>query len=118
MSLKITKDCINCGACELECPNKAIYEGGKKWQLSEGTSIKEKFILNKKNKKVFKYKKYYPIKKNIYYIVKEKCTECIGFYKNPKCASVCPINCCIKDNNYYETKEELIKKKKKLHNIK
>jgi ferredoxin len=23
----ITSDCINCGACEPECPNKAISEG-------------------------------------------------------------------------------------------
>lgn len=27
MSLTITDDCINCGACETECPNKAISQG-------------------------------------------------------------------------------------------
>jgi ferredoxin len=27
MSYKITEDCISCGACESECPNKAISEG-------------------------------------------------------------------------------------------
>ena len=27
MSTKITEDCINCGACEPECPNGAISEG-------------------------------------------------------------------------------------------
>jgi ferredoxin len=27
MALKITKDCTNCGACETECPNFAIFEG-------------------------------------------------------------------------------------------
>ncbi|WGH27698.1 MAG: 4Fe-4S dicluster domain-containing protein [Candidatus Shikimatogenerans bostrichidophilus] len=116
MSLKITKNCINCGACEIECPNKAIYEGGKKWKLSEGTYIKNKFIINKNKKKIFKNKKYKPIKNSIYYIVKEKCTECIGFYKNPQCALVCPVDCCIKDNNYIENYKELIKKKKILHN--
>ena len=26
MAIKITDDCINCGACEPECPNNAIYE--------------------------------------------------------------------------------------------
>ncbi|MGW1596814.1 YfhL family 4Fe-4S dicluster ferredoxin [Streptomyces sp. NPDC002343] len=26
-AIKITEDCINCGACEPECPNKAIKEG-------------------------------------------------------------------------------------------
>ncbi len=29
----ITEECINCGACEPECPNTAIYEGGAAWQL-------------------------------------------------------------------------------------
>jgi len=27
MALKITEDCISCGACEPECPNEAISEG-------------------------------------------------------------------------------------------
>jgi ferredoxin len=27
MSTHITTDCINCGACEPECPNEAISEG-------------------------------------------------------------------------------------------
>ncbi len=27
MALKITEECINCGACEPECPNTAISQG-------------------------------------------------------------------------------------------
>jgi ferredoxin len=27
MAYKISEDCISCGACESECPNKAIKEG-------------------------------------------------------------------------------------------
>jgi len=27
MAYKITEECISCGACEAECPNKAIKEG-------------------------------------------------------------------------------------------
>ncbi len=27
MATRITDDCINCGACEPECPNDAIYRG-------------------------------------------------------------------------------------------
>ncbi len=27
MALKITEECINCGACEPECPNTAIAQG-------------------------------------------------------------------------------------------
>ena len=39
MAIKITDECINCGACEPECPNNAIYEGGMEWQFSDGTSL-------------------------------------------------------------------------------
>jgi len=28
MSMKITAECINCGACEPVCPRNAIAEGG------------------------------------------------------------------------------------------
>jgi ferredoxin len=27
MAYYITEDCVNCGACEPECPNQAITEG-------------------------------------------------------------------------------------------
>ncbi|MDH3004887.1 MAG: 4Fe-4S dicluster domain-containing protein [Candidatus Shikimatogenerans sp. JK-2022] len=116
MSLKITNECINCGACELECPNKAIYPGGVKWSINEGTNLKKNF--NYKGKIFYKKKKYKPLSKDIFYIVKEKCTECIGFYKYPQCASVCPVNCCVKDLKNKESKKDLILKKKILHNEK
>ena len=40
MAIMITDECINCGACEPECPNNAIYEGGAEWKYSDGTSLK------------------------------------------------------------------------------
>ena len=40
MAIKITDECINCGACEPECPNTAIYEGGIEWNWSGGTELK------------------------------------------------------------------------------
>ena len=40
MAITITDECINCGACEPECPNNAIYEGGAEWKYSDGTSLK------------------------------------------------------------------------------
>ena len=40
MAIIITDECINCGACEPECPNNAIYEGGLEWKFSDGTSLK------------------------------------------------------------------------------
>ena len=39
MAIMITDECINCGACEPECPNNAIYEGGVEWKYSEGTGL-------------------------------------------------------------------------------
>ena len=41
MAIMITDECINCGACEPECPNTAIYEGGVEWTWSGGTSLKQ-----------------------------------------------------------------------------
>ena len=41
MAIKITDECINCGACEPECPNNAIYESGVGWKYADGTSLKE-----------------------------------------------------------------------------
>ena len=40
MAIKITDECINCGACEPECPNTAIYEG-QKWTWAGGTKLTE-----------------------------------------------------------------------------
>ncbi len=33
MAYKITDDCISCGACEAECPNKAISEGETSYKI-------------------------------------------------------------------------------------
>ena len=37
MAIKISDEFINCGACEPECPNNAIYESGVAWKYSDGT---------------------------------------------------------------------------------
>jgi len=56
-----------------------------------------------------------PVSDEFYFIVPEKCTECKGFHDEPQCASVCPVDCCIDDENHAETEEELLKKKAWLH---
>ena len=33
MAFQITEDCIICGACESECPNKAISEGDTTYKI-------------------------------------------------------------------------------------
>ncbi|ACX84095.1 4Fe-4S ferredoxin, iron-sulfur binding protein [Blattabacterium sp. (Periplaneta americana) str. BPLAN] len=113
MSIKITEECINCGACESECPNHAIYEGGKVWKMSDGTSLwKKKMSEDFFVDPIFPQK---PKKKDIYFIVEEKCTECVGFYEEPQCVTICPVNCCVLDDSHVESKEDLLKKKNFLH---
>ncbi len=52
---------------------------------------------------------------DIYVISPDLCSECHGFYDSPQCASVCPVDCCIPDDNHKETKEQLEAKAKKIH---
>ncbi len=50
-----------------------------------------------------------------YVIDPNKCTECVGFHDEPQCASVCPVEACVKDPDHVETKDQLLAKKKQLH---
>lgn len=110
MAIKITDECINCGACEIKCPNKAIYEGGKEWSFSYGNNS-SKFRRND-GQIVGSNDNQIPLTENFFYIVPEKCTECIGFHAEPQCISVCPIDCCVNDENNHETLDVLLNKKK------
>jgi len=90
MALKIIDTCINCGVCEPECPNKSIYGAGTEWELFEKT--------------------HEPLSNDFYYIVPEKCTECVGFHDEPQCVAVCPVDACVLDEKYPETKDQLLAK--------
>ena len=95
MATVITSECINCGACEPECPNTAIYAGGVPWELNGATNP--------------------AIAQDIFYIVPSKCTECVGFYDHEACAAVCPVDCCIPDPNIPETEAVLLARARQLH---
>ncbi len=95
MALLINEDCINCGACEPECPNKAIYAGG------------EEYELNGQN--------FPALSEEYYYVVADKCTECVGFHDEKQCVAVCPVDCCVDDPAHVESKEQLLAKAKNLH---
>lgn len=114
MAIIITDECINCGACEPECPNNAIYEGGAEWRFSDGTSLKGA-IERMDGSSIDADAAQEPVKMDIYYIVSDKCTECVGFHDEPQCASVCPVDCCVDDENVRESKEDLLAKKSKMH---
>lgn len=114
MAIKITEECINCGACEPECPNNAIYEGGAEWRFSDGTSVKGSFTMLD-GTSVDADAPQTPKANDIYYIVTDKCTECVGFHDEPQCAAVCPVDCCVDDPDFRESKEVLMGKKDKMH---
>lgn len=114
MAIKITEECINCGACEPECPNNAIYEGGVEWAMADGTTVKGDYALMN-GSSVSADAKNAPIAVDVYFISPDKCTECQGFHDEPQCAAVCPVDCCVPDEAYRETVDELLAKKEKLH---
>lgn len=114
MAIKITEECINCGACEPECPNNAIYEGGAEWRFSDGTSLKG-MVSRMDGSSIDADAAQTPKAMDIYYIVTDKCTECVGFHDEPQCASVCPVDCCVDDPDFRETPEALTAKKEKMH---
>ena len=93
MSLKITDECINCGACQPECPNEAVYAGGEDYEVN-GKSVPA-------------------LSQDFYYVAPEKCTECVVFHDEPMCTSVCPTDACVKDK--VESPEALLEKAKALH---
>ena len=95
MATMITSECINCGACEPECPNTAIYQGGVEWDFNGA--------------------KHPAIADGIFYIVPEKCTECVGFYDHEACAAVCPVDCCVPNPDIVESEAVLIARAQQLH---
>lgn len=114
MAIKITDECINCGACEAECPNTAIYEGGVEWSFAEGTELAG-MVHQKNGASVEANDDQEPVSYDFYYIATDKCTECKGFHEEPQCAAVCPVECCVPDEEHVETEEELLSKKAFLH---
>ncbi|MEZ5002767.1 MAG: 4Fe-4S binding protein [Chitinophagales bacterium] len=114
MAIIITDECINCGACEPECPNNAIYEGGVEWAMADGTGVKSDYQLHN-GKMVGSDELQTPVSDDLYYIVVDKCTECVGWHEEPQCAAVCPVDCCVPDPDHEETEEQLLNKKSRMH---
>ena len=115
MAIIITDECINCGACEPECPNTAIYEGADDWKYADGTDLSGNIVLpNGKSANADEDQE--PVSDEIYYIVADKCTECKGFHEEPQCAAVCPVDCCVPDEDNVESEEVLLEKQAFMHN--
>src|SRR5690606_30879433 len=97
-----------------ECPNNAIYEAGVEWAVQDGTSVKGTFKLED-GTTTDVATRHKPISDEVYYIVPDKCTECVGFHEEPQCAAVCPVDCCVPDPDRKETETQLLEKKSSLH---
>jgi len=95
MATVITEECINCGACEPECPNTAIFQGGVEFELNGSQQA--------------------ALHEELFFIVPEKCTECVGFFDYEACAAVCPVDCCVPDPDRPETEEVLMARAKELN---
>jgi len=114
MAIIITDECINCGACEPECPNTAIYEGAEEWKYSDGTSLKGSVTLpDGRTVDADLFQK--PVRDEVYFIAPDKCTECMGFHEEPQCAAVCPVDCCVPDEDRVESEETLLEKQRFMH---
>lgn len=76
MSMIIIEDCINCGACAVECPTEAIFEPRSSYEING--------------------KFYNPVSNEHFFIVSEICDGCTGL-KKIKCTAICPMD-AIKKN--------------------
>ncbi len=108
MAIKITEECINCGACEPECPNNAIYEGGNDWEYA-GNSYGEGAAAPSGANGFYS--------SDYFYVVPDKCTECKGFHDAPQCQEVCPVDCCVQDPDHTEDEATLLAKKETLDGL-
>lgn len=115
MALTITDQCINCGACEPECPNQAIYEPGMEWSMAEGTTLSGMVTMNS-GEEVDAEKRHEPLSDEFYFIVPEKCTECKGFHEEEQCIAFCPVpECLIIHPDFKESEDTLLERKELLH---
>lgn len=99
MALMINNNCIACDACLPACPNQAIFDKRsaaeeRGYRVGEGQGIDD----------------------SIYVITYERCTECVGHFDEPQCASVCPMgHCCVPDPSRPESKEILLERARRIN---
>ena len=71
MAIVITDDCINCGACAVECPTEAIFESGESWKANG--------------------KEFVALSMEHFFVVTQFCDECSKI-NEIKCMAVCPMD--------------------------
>lgn len=102
MPMKINENCTNCGICEMLCPYNAVYPGGVNWR-----KIHNRYFVFCEEEVIHDdfWSPYH------FYVVPDKCTECIGKYPEPICKTACTKNAMIKDGVHWESEEHLFAKK-------
>mgnify|MGYP003429000415 FL=1 len=108
MPMKITKDCTNCSICEIICPYNAIFPAGVNWRKIHNryfTFCDESLI----------YDDFWS--QNHYYVVPDKCTECVGKYPEPICKTGCTKRAIENDHEHWESEEHLFAKKEYLETM-
>lgn len=99
MALMINNNCISCNAYLPTRPNQASFENrgdaeADGYQVSPGQGYDG----------------------TTYVISSDRCTERIGHFEEPQCASGSPIgDCCTPDPFYPESKEMLLSRARRLH---
>jgi ferredoxin len=88
MKIKITDDCINCGACEIECPVNAVYP-------KANPGLIKLMIINN----IYSHSGF--ISDKHYYINPNECYGCKTVFDIPRCNTVCPMACCLTENEHY-----------------
>jgi ferredoxin len=96
LSVKITNDCINCSACETECPTGAVLPRLK------DPGNRSLFINN--NFLAKSWASY-----DHYFINPYTCNDCEGFYTSPRCNKVCPVSCCIAEEEAETHGSQMVK---------
>lgn len=84
------------------------------WAIADGNDLTGSFKLAS-GTVVDAHEKFAPVSDEVYYIVPDKCTECVGFHEEPQCAAVCPVDCCVPDPDHVETEDILLDRKSRLH---
>ena len=84
----ITDDCINCGACEIMCPVQAVYP------KAENPEMYEPLFINN----IVRYNGFASTLH--YYINPYECNSCKGLSEEPVCNTVCPVSCCLPQEDY------------------
>ncbi len=96
MSVKITDDCINCSACETECPAGAVMAKLK------DPGNRSLYINN-----IFLTKSWASY--DHYFINPYQCNNCEGYFAAPRCNVVCPVSCCITEEDTETHGSQMVK---------